>query len=60
MERLVVESRLCVGCGQCVLVCEWGALAVPDGEATVDNEVCTCCGVCIEYCPVDALRFEET
>ena len=58
MERLVVESRLCVGCGQCVLVCELGALAAPRGETAVDDELCTRCGVCIEYCPVDALRFE--
>lgn len=60
MEKLVVARSLCVGCGQCVLICGWDALAAPKGELTVNDERCARCGICIDYCPVDALGFEET
>ncbi len=55
MERLVVKEELCVGCGQCTLVCEAGALTSKWGLTAVDQDLCILCGTCIDFCPVGAL-----
>ena len=55
MKRLVINEELCVGCGQCALVCEVGALTAEWGSTQVDDELCTLCGTCIDFCPVEAL-----
>jgi len=60
MERLVVDGQVCVGCGQCAMVCTVDALATQWGEIAVDEDLCVGCGVCVEYCPVDALGLEAT
>jgi coenzyme F420 hydrogenase subunit gamma len=54
-----VNETLCVGCGQCALACEAGAILCQWGRAQIDDRLCISCGVCVEYCPVDAL-IEET
>ncbi|MCM1109360.1 MAG: Fe-S cluster domain-containing protein [Clostridium sp.] len=43
----------CLGCGDCVSVCQFGAIRInPEtGIAEVDEERCTACGACVKNCP---------
>ena len=41
----------CLGLGSCVRVCEFDALEIIDGIATVNMDKCTNCGACINICP---------
>ena len=41
----------CLGLGDCVKACKFGAISVKDGVATVDPEKCTGCGACKDACP---------
>ena len=52
-------SELCVGCGQCSLVCEVDAILLSWGEVTIDRNLCVLCETCVVYCPVEALVMTE-
>lgn len=41
----------CLGFGDCTRVCQFDALHVVDGLATVDYEKCVGCGACAKVCP---------
>ncbi len=41
----------CLGFGNCVKACQYGALTVKDGVAKVDSEKCTGCMACAAACP---------
>lgn len=41
----------CVGFGDCVEKCPYGAISVRDGIAVIDHELCTGCGLCVPACP---------
>jgi electron transport complex protein RnfB len=41
----------CLGFGDCEAVCDYDAIHVIDGLASVDYWHCTGCGVCIDVCP---------
>ena len=59
MQRPIIEidEEKCDGCGQCVLDCAEGALAVIDGKARLISEVfCDGLGACLN-CPRGALRI---
>jgi len=53
---LIIDKDLCIGCAACVAACPFGALAMEQGVATVD-ERCTACSACLEVCPVEALSL---
>lgn len=41
----------CIGYGDCVNVCEYGAISICDGVARVDPLLCRACKKCINTCP---------
>jgi len=57
--RSVVQVESCVGCGDCVERCPFGALSVPDDVCVVDAARCVGCGLCVPVCPADALFLER-
>ncbi|MBQ8468577.1 MAG: 4Fe-4S binding protein [Clostridia bacterium] len=45
-------DRACLGCGDCVRVCRYGAIFINEkGVAEVDRAKCTGCGACTYVCP---------
>ena len=43
----------CLGCGDCVEACQFGALSMDPqtGLPVVDEQKCTACGACVKACP---------
>ncbi len=43
----------CLGCGDCVAACQFGAISMDPatGLPVVDQEKCTACGACAKACP---------
>lgn len=41
----------CLGLGECVNVCQYGAIKIKNGIAVVDKDLCTGCGKCAAVCP---------
>ncbi len=41
----------CIGLGDCAAVCEYDAVKVENGVATIDEEKCAACGKCVSACP---------
>lgn len=47
----------CLGYGDCVNVCEFGALQICDGVARVDPMMCTACKKCVNTCPKQLIEL---
>lgn len=47
----------CIGLGDCVNVCEYGALHIREGVAAVNPALCTACGKCVRACPKDLITL---
>ncbi|HIQ59337.1 MAG TPA: 4Fe-4S binding protein, partial [Candidatus Merdivicinus intestinavium] len=41
----------CIGLGDCVKACPFGAISVQNGAAAVNRALCTGCGLCAKACP---------
>jgi NAD-dependent dihydropyrimidine dehydrogenase PreA subunit len=55
-----IDEKLCNGCGNCIVGCAEGALALIDGKAKLVKEnFCDGFGDCIGACPTGALKIEE-
>jgi ferredoxin len=54
-----VDQDLCLGCGECVDFCQFGALAVDGYYAEVDEVACMGCGVCLSKCQQGALALRR-
>ncbi len=44
------EPEKCIGCGECVKVCEQDAQHLENGQRWYDRDCCTVCGQCVETC----------
>lgn len=49
----------CLGFGDCVKACDYDAIAVIDGIATVYPERCKACGQCVTACPKKIISIVE-
>lgn len=50
----------CVGCGQCVEACPFGAVSLSAaGVAVIDAERCMACGKCVKICPREVIHIHE-
>lgn len=47
----------CLGFGDCIPYCAFGAISVKDGVAVFDAEKCTGCGACVSACPRSAIAL---
>jgi len=55
-----IDESKCDGCGQCIIGCAEGALAIIDGKArVVKDSYCDGLGACLGTCPQDAITVEE-
>ena len=55
-----IDEEKCNGCGQCIVDCAEGALAIIEGKARLIKEsFCDGLGACIGNCPTGALTLEE-
>lgn len=53
-----IKKDLCIGCGQCVIVCPVQAIRLVDNKAVINQELCVECNVCHRDadCPVNAIK----
>jgi ferredoxin len=51
------DNELCIGCGTCEDVCQFGAVSISDGYSVINYEKCMGCGVCVEHCAQEALKL---
>lgn len=58
--RIMVRKDRCVGCGACVKkgFCRFGAIAMVDRVAVINEHRCRGCARCTHLCPRDALGIE--
>ncbi|WP_418771242.1 RnfABCDGE type electron transport complex subunit B [Neglectibacter timonensis] len=47
----------CMGMGDCVRACEYGAVSVCNGVAKIDPAKCRGCSKCVEACPKSLISF---
>lgn len=47
----------CIGLGDCMRVCSFGAISMNNGIAEIDPNVCVACGNCEKACPRSAIRI---
>ena len=47
----------CLGFGNCVKACQFGAIKVQDGIAKVNKEICKACGKCVAACPKNLIEL---
>ncbi|MBN2298646.1 MAG: 4Fe-4S binding protein [Deltaproteobacteria bacterium] len=61
MRQIIeIDEEKCNGCGQCILACAEGALALVDGKARLVGEIyCDGIGACLGECPQGALTIVE-
>jgi MinD superfamily P-loop ATPase len=55
--RILPEA--CDGCGLCIDVCRFQAIACIDSVAKVDALRCEGCKSCVAFCPSEAIAFDE-
>ena len=47
----------CVGLGNCMKACPFGAISIKNGTAFVDYKLCTGCGSCVSACPKHIIKL---
>lgn len=58
----VIEQK-CIGCGECVLACAYGAVALlvteQGSKAVVNYDLCQGDGLCSSLCATGAIEFRD-
>jgi heterodisulfide reductase subunit A len=58
-----VDPALCLGCGRCEAICEFGApmVTLQDGVpvSSVNEAMCKGCGACAVVCPTGAISVRH-
>jgi heterodisulfide reductase subunit A len=58
-----VEEKRCIGCGQCVSACTYGAIAFreirQEKKAVVNPVLCKGDGLCNAKCPTGAIQLKH-
>jgi Pyruvate/2-oxoacid:ferredoxin oxidoreductase delta subunit len=56
-----IDPDMCVGCRQCMRVCQFGAIvySAATEKASIDQRRCYGCGICRSVCKADAIRLLE-
>jgi F420-non-reducing hydrogenase iron-sulfur subunit len=58
--KVRANADLCIGCGNCVFYCPWGAPSlVSPGSVRIDLDKCHGCGLCVSMCPAFALDLDN-
>lgn len=52
-----INQALCIACGDCVVSCPRGALALVDDKIVLNEARCAYCGDCEDVCPVGAIAL---
>lgn len=47
----------CKGCGECVDVCDQGAISMVEKKASIEHRICILCGYCRRECPHSMIRI---
>jgi NAD-dependent dihydropyrimidine dehydrogenase PreA subunit len=56
-----IDPDLCVGCRECMRVCQFGAVSysASNRKAVIDQRYCYGCGICRSVCAKNAIRLDE-
>jgi anaerobic carbon-monoxide dehydrogenase iron sulfur subunit len=54
---VIFKAQHCIGCGNCVEACPFGAVLWDDQQEK--PRICVYCGYCAAYCPYDVIAIEE-
>lgn len=55
-DKLKIDTKKCIGCGKCSVLCPMQNISLKDGKA-VPGEKCTMCYRCFSNCPVQAITL---
>lgn len=55
---MILDSKKCTGCGECVLACPLGVLKIREKKVSW-GEGCSLCGACRRVCPQEAVDFPK-
>lgn len=47
----------CIGFGDCLKVCKYGAITICDGVAVINPQKCVGCSMCVSACPKGLIEF---